>query len=65
MYRHNRLTKSLNVRCPFCKRLFHPEIIQIVGITEGEATFVILACPNSKCRTILEIIPQYSRESGK
>jgi hypothetical protein len=48
------------VRCPFCKHTFLPETIQIVGIAEERANFVILACPSARCRTILEIIPQYS-----
>ena len=61
MFGRNRLDKLYkNVRCPFCEHMFAPETIQIVGITEGQTNFVILACPNSKCRTMLEIIPQYS-----
>ncbi len=55
--KHNKLLK---VRCPFCKHTFTPETIQIIGIREEQANFVILICPNARCRTILEIIPQYS-----
>jgi hypothetical protein len=60
MFGRNKLNKPYKqVRCPFCKHTFAPETIQIVGITEEQTNFVILLCPNAKCRTILEIIPQY------
>jgi hypothetical protein len=60
MFGRGKLDKPLKVRCPFCSHTFPPETIQIVGITEEQTNFVILVCPNAKCRTILEIIPQYS-----
>ena len=60
MFGRNKLNKPLKVRCPFCKHTFPPEIIQIIGITEEPINFVILACPNAKCRTILDIIPHHS-----
>ena len=62
----NKLNKPYKeVRCPFCKHTFAPETIQIVGITEEQANFVILLCPNVKCRTILQIIPQYTIGTNK
>jgi len=65
MFGRGKLNKPLKVRCPFCKHTFPPETIQIVGITEEQTNFVILVCPNVKCRTILEIIPQYSVDVTK
>jgi hypothetical protein len=60
IFGRNKLNKPYkHVRCPFCKHTFAPETIQIVGITEEQTNFVILLCPSAKCRTILEIIPQY------
>jgi hypothetical protein len=60
MIGRDKLNKPLKVRCPFCKHTFPPEIVQIIGITEEQINFVILACPNAKCRTILDIIPHNS-----
>jgi RNase P subunit RPR2 len=61
IFGRNKLNKPYKrVRCPFCKHTFAPETIQIVGITEEQTNFVILLCPSAKCRTILEIIPQYN-----
>ncbi len=65
MFGRGKLNKPLKVRCQFCKHTFPPETIQIVGITEEQTNFVILVCPNVKCRTILEIIPQYSVDVTK
>ena len=65
MFRPDKLNKPLKVRCPFCKHTFPPETIQIVGITEEQTNFAILACPNAKCRTILDIITQYSVATSK
>ena len=65
MFGRGKLNKPLKVRYPFCKHTFPPETIQIVGITEEQTNFVILVCPNVKCRTILEIIPQYSVDVTK
>jgi len=55
IFGQNKLNKPYKrVRCPFVL-----ESIQIIGITEEQTNFVILLCPSAKCRTILEIIPQY------
>lgn len=65
MFRRDKLNKPLKIRCPYCRHTFPSETIQIIGITEEPTNFVILVCPNAKCRTILEIIPQYSGGSTK
>jgi hypothetical protein len=65
MFGPDKLNKPQRVRCPFCKHTFPPETIHIFGIMEEQTNFAILACPNPKCRTILDIITQYSVGTSK